>query len=167
MKPKNAAGYALVLVLLALVLCSALILVIIERGTTSHRASLSYSHTVRARTLADSVISQIQAQIWDGTTIDQQPETPAQSRAAWASQPGAIRRFPANGGDPVVHKLYSAGEMQGSPASLAADVPADWHTRPLEYTDLNAPAGPDAASLSYPILDPRLAALPGATGLSN
>ncbi len=167
MKSQSPRGYALVLVLLALVLCSALILVIIERGTTSHRASLAYSHTVRARTLADSVISQVQAQIWDGTTIDQQPETAVQSRSAWASQPGAIRRFPANGGDPVVYKLYSAGEMQGPPASLATDMPTDWHARPLEYTDLNAPAGPDASSLSYPILDPRLAALPGATGLSD
>ncbi|MGI8603815.1 MAG: Verru_Chthon cassette protein A [Verrucomicrobiales bacterium] len=75
----------------------------------------------------------------------------------WSSQPGALRSFSHSTGSlQRLYKLYSAPQLTTADAtSLAADVPANWSSKPGQYVDLNAPLADPMGGLIYPIADPR------------
>ncbi|WP_081892560.1 Verru_Chthon cassette protein A [Verrucomicrobium sp. BvORR106] len=154
-------GMALVLVLSFLVLLSALILAFFGSVTTETKASRFADSGSRGRELAETATNIVMAQIREATTRG--------SNIAWASQPGMIRTYGVASGTSsgassaplAYYKLYSAERMSWTPAdgafSPAADVPADWHTLPALYTDLNLPVKSLAGARIYPIMDPTAA----------
>lgn len=156
-------GMALVLVLSFLVLLSALILAFFGSVTTETKASRFADNGTRGRELAETATNIVMAQIREATTRG--------SNIAWASQPGMIRTYGvANGASSgassaplAYYKLYSAERMSWTPAdgafSPATDVPANWHTLPALYTDLNLPVKNLAGARIYPIMDPTAATI--------
>jgi len=156
-------GFALVLVLSVIVLVALMIIVATERSKTDLRSSDAFSKANQVQRLSDMTLNIVKAQIRDATTINQTTTTPIDLRDMWASQPGALRTFAPNGSLRRIYKLYSSNELQTTNPDFSADVPSDWHTRPAEFTDLNAPVG-----TSYPILNPNVASLvPEAAGIEQ
>ncbi len=164
-KPPEA--FALVIVLITLVLCAGMIVLLLDRGTTSLQSASASVHSGRLRALGDMALHRVQAQIKEATLSGQAAGTPLAQRHTWASQPGALRVYQPGGTLETLYKLYSAPAMQTDDPDLSGDIPAQWHTRPAEYTDLNAPVF-DGSAWRYPIVHPgAAAALPGAKGLSE
>lgn len=160
-------GYALVLVLGLLVISALLVIVMLERSSSSLKSTVAYSQASRVRALSDIALNVVKAQIWDATTTGQTTSTALAQRSTWASQPGAIRLYGPNGAAPVIYKLYSSPTLTTSTMDLSGDIPANWFSRPTEYTDLNQPLT-DGSSTRYPIMNPGAAATsPGATGIVN
>ena len=160
-------GYALILVLGVLVLSALMVIVMLERSSSSLQSTVAYSQVAQIRSFSDMAVNLVQAQIWDATTTNQTTATPLAQRSTWASQPGAIRVYGTGTAAASIFKLYSSETMMTNNANLAADVPATWFSRPTEFTDLNEPVR-DAGTSRYPIMDPGAAAAnPGATGIAN
>src|SRR5690606_4663564 len=75
---------------------------------------------------------------------------------AWASQPGAIRVYDDTGEEVRVFKLYSSDVMSsqdGTSLDDGSDIPANWGSRPDEFTDLNEPVSRNGEWI-YPIASP-------------
>lgn len=158
-------GMAMVVVLFVIVLCAALVILLLDRGTLSLRSATAHQHIGELRALSDMAVSRVQAQIKDATTLNQKTGTPLADRDAWASQPGAIRVYQPNGSLREIFKLYSAENLQTTDSDLAKDVDETWFEKPAQYTDLNEPAF-DGTRWRYPILDPGVSALlPDAKGI--
>jgi len=138
-------GFALVIVLAAMVLLIVLIIGFLAQVGTERTAAGGFHSSVMTRQLADTAVSMVQGQINMATT--QGPSI------AWTSQPGMVRTFDATG-MLKAFKLYSAKDMIASTVSLTADLPpADWGSSPALWTDLNAPVEV-AGEKHFPILDP-------------
>lgn len=142
----------LVMVSLLLVLLTAMLT--LSRSET--RSSDAYVSTIRTNHLADIAKSAVIAQIRRGTQFD-----PSEG-IAWASQPGAIRAYSANGNFYRGFKLYSDSQMEvhQDEDELAADSPhANWDQKPNHYVDLNEPVvrmrGDGELHTYFPIIDPR------------
>lgn len=164
-KMSGRGGYALVIVLATLVLCALLLVILLDRGKLGLRSASAYSQAMQVRTLSDMAVHRVFAQIRDATTLNQRIDTPLNQRDTWASQPGALRVFSASGNLRSIYKLYSSDAMVTDNPDLEADLPDDWHSRPLEFTDLNAPTFSNGTA-RYPIVNPAAAtSLPGATGI--
>ncbi len=143
---------ALVLVLGTLVLLSAIVIGFLATVRQDRTSSAYYESGTMARQYADTAVTVAIAQIAEATS---NPDL------SWISQPGLLRTFDANG--PVAaYKLYSSDAMKVTGAynpevALSNEVPANWSTRPDEFTDLNKPVevtiGGAPQSL-YPIVDP-------------
>ena len=159
-------GMALVLVLGTLVLLSILVVAFVASVKTEKTSSTSYASSSDVKQRAQIAVNMAIAQI---------REASSSANVAWASQPGLIRTFDATGAPVKSYKLYSSGTMiadsafdpntQNDPAATQKEIPADWKSRPSEYTDLNQPAlAEDPAGAfkrdnvfytpNYPILDP-------------
>ena len=160
-------GYALIVVLAAVVLCALMVIVLLERGTVGVTSASSYSHGLRVRALSDMAQNLVQAQIHDATTLNQKSGTALDKRDTWASQPGAIRVYQPDGSLREIFKLYSAADLKTGDPDLEKDVDPMWYEKPSEFTDLNEPVS-DGSATHYPIVNP-LAAIdnPGATGIAN
>ena len=143
---------ALVIVLAFVTLISILLVAFYNSVSVETEASRAYGSGLTAKQISDSTVEAVMAQIRLGTS------TP---KAAWASQPGMIRNFDANGNLSGVYKLYSAEKtVLNQPADLIhfapeSDLRANWNARAGLYTDLNEPVRKSDGELVFPILDPR------------
>jgi uncharacterized protein (TIGR02600 family) len=145
---------ALVIVLASLVLLSILVVSILMSARQEVSSSNSYGAGSDVKLLADLPLSLVTAQIAKATSDPDQ---------AWISQPGLLRTFSASG-QQKAFKLYSSYTMEesgtydpGSTATLSAEVPSDWSTKPNEFVDLNRPIFfplKSGSRLVYPIADP-------------
>jgi uncharacterized protein (TIGR02600 family) len=140
-------GVALVIVLAFLVLLSTLIIAFLSSIQTESVSSATYGASVGAKQLVESALHVAMGQINDGAkdtkTIG---STDTADRVAWASQPGMIRTWDANGDGWKIFKLYSAKDMVVDMAggyktsdALATEVPSDWPNQIALYTDINSP----------------------------
>lgn len=150
---------ALVLVLSCIVLLSVLIVAFLASVKTEVLSSSNYSNASDVRHRSQMAVNMVIAQIQEATSV---PTT------AWTSQPGLIRVFDTSGTNLWNYKLYSSGAMIANGTfdpNARVDIPANWQSRPQEYTDLNQPVlAADASGVisrngttyspSFPILDP-------------
>jgi uncharacterized protein (TIGR02600 family) len=142
-------GVALVLVLFGLVLVTMVTVAFLVAMRTESVAARSYSDAAYVRLLADSGVELVKNQVIMATT---------QTNTAWASQPGAIRTFDAAGNLANVYRLYSSSALIDTvftpvTGGNATEVPADWRSRPNEFSDLNTPVVAGTNNF-YPILNP-------------
>lgn len=158
-KSKANQGVALVLVLGCLVLLSILIVAFLASVKTEMTSSSGYASSTDVKQRSQTAVNMVIAQIQEATSG---------TDTAWSSQPGLIRTFDGSGHIAQAFKLYSSAEMVAGNTfdpNAATDIPADWKSRPGEYTDLNQPVlVPDPnGSISrdglpytpnFPILDP-------------
>jgi uncharacterized protein (TIGR02600 family) len=180
---QSQAGIALVIVLAILVLLSALMVAFMTTVSTERSASQAGSDGSAARTIADSTLNLVMAQIREAT--GQLPDD-----TTWASQPGAIRTFSGHlstsksslpdgaysygyspGTNDFVYKLYSADrikvpskEYENKDLADEINVIEKWdRTKPKkDHVDLNEPVlsprrdlGENTVEPRYPIVDPR------------
>ena len=137
-------------------LLSVLFLALFSMSRTEMRSATIYSDQLEARNLADIANNVVIGQIRDAT---------GRVGEAWASQPGAIRRYGLNGQFKAGHKLYSDSDMvEGIETDLANDLPdSNWDSAAnrARYVDLNEPvvrdAGVQSPIVHFPIVDPRAA----------
>lgn len=156
---KSDQGIALIIVILMLTLIVGLMLAMFSLSDSELRSARSFSQGQQAKQLADVAVNAVISQIRLGSAQD--PDN--NGRETWTSQPGLVRKYTENGSLLKAYKLYSSGQMvvPGSAAStLLSDVaPADWSSHPERYVDVNrpafAPGNGGAASLRFPIIDPR------------
>jgi uncharacterized protein (TIGR02600 family) len=169
-KIKSLEGAALLIVLSCIVLLAALAIGLLNRVESDRANSSAYRGSAMSRYLAEYTINVVMAQISAATKSD--------PTLAWASQPGAIRTYSANGPNLVnVYKLYSSPVMVTNAFPSGDTSLAGWSNNTALFTDLNAPvvSGSGAgARTNYPILDPRatnsvrgfaISGAPGATPL--
>ena|GEM_PF-584686 len=111
------------------------------------KSSHTYANQIETRNLADIAISLTIGQIRSGT---------GRQMEAWASQPGAIRKYDSSGEFLAGYKLYSDDDMIiGEESDFADDAPPEnWQELDQHFVDLNAPSSRDNA-VFYPIVDPR------------
>lgn len=148
-------GVALLLVLGALVLLSAITVGFLAAVRQDRTASAFYSDGAVAKQHADTAVNLVIAQLADATSSP---------NAAWISQPGLVRTYSPDGAV-AAYKLYSSDEMKvmgeyDPAAAVAEEVPANWPTRPDEFVDLNRPISIQQGTPSkiYPIVDPTVVA---------
>jgi uncharacterized protein (TIGR02600 family) len=145
---------ALILALACLVLLSVLVIAFFHSVRADVTSSQSHADGVVSKTLAESAVNLVMAQIKQGTSNGE--------TVAWASQPGAIRTYGQDGHPQKVYKLYSAREMTAStstPADAAATFAEDaqlagWESSPAIFSDLNEPYVLTSKT-TFPIIDPR------------
>jgi len=142
-------GSALLIVLALLVLLTVAAVGFFSRAISLRKSASGELSAATTQTLADTVVSLVQAQIDQATTLG--------NGTAWASQPGAIRVFDSSGGIERIYKLYSSTAMTTTAPAMAGDLPsANWASEPTLWVDLNAPAtiGSGAGAITrFPILD--------------
>ena len=145
-------GVALILVLGALVLISAIVIGFLSTVRQDRTSAAYYESGSTARQYADTAVTIAIAQIADATSNPDQ---------AWISQPGLLRTFDTSG--PVAaYKLYSSDTMKITGAynpetALSTEIPANWSTRTDEFVDLNKPVQVTMNGTQqyiYPIVDP-------------
>jgi uncharacterized protein (TIGR02600 family) len=146
-------GVALVVVLFVLILVATLAVAFLNLARSERSSAAIFLNTMEVRQLADNAVGIAQAQINHASTRG--------STVAWASQPGMIRTYNANGTFKSAYKLYSATSLTTTNAAHLADdlPPANWAATPAEWTDLNAPVVANGTP-NYPIFDPRSALNP-------
>jgi uncharacterized protein (TIGR02600 family) len=150
-------GTALLPTLMILGMVAGVVVLFFSLSTIHSRTAASQVASRDLSSLQDTAINMVISQLRQGTT---------ESNALWISQPGALRTYTANSGDPSrVYKLYSARDMVVNASSLTTasaknledDVVPTWDAEPNIYGDLNAPAVDSTnGKLSFPIVDPRL-----------
>lgn len=146
---KTRGGFALVLVLACVLFVTVLIVSFLVSMRVEVASSKSSADAAQARLLADTAVNLVISQIQDVTV-----QAGANS-LAWASQPGMLRLYGANGASGF-RKLYSWDNMVGAgaydPFSAAESVPSTWAGNPGIFTDLNSPVVSGGKSV-FPILD--------------
>ena len=158
-------GMALIIILSCLVLITGVIVAFFASVSTELNAAKGYSNGVTSKVLADSAMAAVMGTIKTATSG---------TGVCWASQPGMIRTYGANGVASTFYKLYSSDQMTVSPPATytPGDETMGWKTKKALFTDLNAPVvttGTDGPDLLYPIMDPRakgVGADPGVEGFS-
>jgi uncharacterized protein (TIGR02600 family) len=159
-KARNTKGLALVMVVSMLALLTVLTIAIFSLAQNERAASDQHSQQEMARGIADTGINLVMSQIWQGTKQD----ATVGGRELWASQPGAIRKYRANGGFHSGYKLYSSSSMvvAGDEKQMIEDgAPYNWNTMPARFVDLNDPVvrppvtGTTEPTVYFPIIDPR------------
>jgi len=144
-------GVALLLVLSCLVLLAALILGFLLSGQNNLKSSKLYANGSSVRTLADSTVSLVMAQIQQATSNG--------TTVAWASQPGMIRTYDNMGAPLTNYRLYSWGALTATgafdPNTDAAELTgtSTWYNNPALYYDLNQPVTDSNGLLHFPIID--------------
>ncbi len=153
-------GAALVVVLAILVLVAGFAVALLNLAVTQRQSAATFLANSKTRQLGDTAIGIVQTQINHATS--QGPSV------AWASQPGMVRTYNADGTLAKAYKLYSASLLteidptrltESDPAKAPDSPPADWASSPAIWVDINAPVvigkadAPDAKSV-YPIVDP-------------
>ena len=150
---KRNRAIAIISTLGVLALVTVLLLGLLSSSSTELTSSNHYADNLEAKALSETATNMVIAQIRSATgRIDE----------AWASQPGAIRRWSQSGEFVAGHKLYSDSKMveSGSELELSSDLPdTDWQDLPARYTDLNEPAvrvnEDGSIRAHFPIVDPR------------
>ncbi|MEC5126983.1 Verru_Chthon cassette protein A [Verrucomicrobiales bacterium BCK34] len=148
--PKSRKGVALVTVLTVMSLTTILVLTFFSLATSEHRASNTYSHGLQAQQVGEQAVNMVIAQIREATT--------AGTKIAWASQPGAIRRWTDGSGnnEEFAYKLYSDEEMKTKDWGTFEEDFKDaktWSSMPAHYVDLNEPII-RGEKVYYPIVHP-------------
>lgn len=172
-------GVALILVLAFIALVSALLVAFFSTTSNSRREAAQFEAGVSVAQLSDTATNIVISQIADATRSWEVPaprstQKGSGDRLTYATQPGMIRTYDANGGVGRAFKLYSSDTMVTKPDvewvvknELPNEVPGDWAAKPAGFVDLNAPVlTPDPRgtivpegssqtySANYPILDP-------------
>lgn len=167
-------GLALITVVSLIATITVLIIAMLSLSDSERSSATRFSDTERARQLADSAVSLVMSQIWDGSGQD----NATTGREIWASQPGAIRKYRNDGAFLRGYKLYSDPTMivTTTEESMANDTPdTDWQEHPAMWTDLNTPvirpapigaSDPTPAAI-FPIIDPRAYVATGADATNN
>jgi uncharacterized protein (TIGR02600 family) len=174
----NRQGLALITVLGVVTLATILILALFTVSDAEFKSSRSYADGALARQLADNAVHLVMGQVQAaavgegvGPTGTATPGT-----TIWASQPGAVRVYDANGTFKLGRRLYSDAAMVALGGSTAeeskfsnAAPPTTWDQMPSAYTDLNAPVfrtppGGLVAQAYFPIVDPIAALAQGGVG---
>jgi len=165
---------ALIIVLAFLVLLTVLVVAFYSSATIELASASSYANGANARSLGDTAVQIVQAQIAAATS----GTNASGQKLLWASQPGMIRTWNNGGGSgsasaDTFYKLFSSpamvvtgGSAQSYSFSASGDAPpGNWAGEPEVYCDLNMPVvAPDPngpitlngipCSARYPILDP-------------
>lgn len=155
--PKKHRAAALLIVLASLVFLAALALAFLASIGTELKSSKQYADGVSATLLSQSAFNLATDQIVAATKgySGNDPDNPGQL-LAWASQPGMIRTYDANGNKAGYFKLYSWDVMQGrgdfDPSASTETISSSWFNDPAIYTDLNKPVTVNQ-TLQYPIVD--------------
>ena len=158
--PTTDRAVALVTVLGILAIMTVLIMAMFSMSQTEQQGARAYEATQRSRMLADVTVNSVINQLRTATRAP---------GLAWASQPGAIRRYDGSGNFHSGFRLYSSPAMTvegGTEADFAADTPpSDWNSdsNRARFVDLNSPVfradlfNPDDPSgeVFFPIVDPR------------
>jgi hypothetical protein len=159
---RRASGSALLIILGCVALLTVLVTAFLLTAGTEFTTSNFYAKGVNTKLLSENVINLVEAQLREGarSTDVNAPTTPV----AWASQPGMIRTYGADGRPYRYYKLYSSDNMVGTGGfdETVDQVPVGsggWSAQPNVYTDLNEPA-----ENRYPILDPAAANADGSEG---
>ncbi len=143
---------ALIIVLSFLILLSGLMVAFLSLTRNDVTNSADYVAGQESLALSESATNLVMAQIREATLSG--IDSNGVGSHAWASQPGALRVWDDEGNLVNLYKLYSAKRMQEEDLTfLNGEIPADWRSRPDEYTDLNEPVA-SGTSWRYPILDP-------------
>jgi uncharacterized protein (TIGR02600 family) len=144
-------GAALLLVLGSLVLLGVLLLAFLGGVKGNMKTSKIYADGSSVRTLAESSVNLVMAQISQAT---------AEPDQTWASQPGMIRVY-STGGTAAAecYKLYSWDTLKSTGDFDSADngVPVNWHEQKALFVDLNAPISTGTVR-HWPILNPPMTA---------
>lgn len=157
-------GIALITVLALLAITTLLIAAFFSLAKVELVSSDTYANGIRSRQLADTAVNIAMSQLRKATV----PPTGSNSiYYAWASQPGAIRKYDRNGNFYEAHKLYSDSNMvvdrnEGEETLVNDSPPGNWDDQPERYVDLNAPvirrsSNGELDERFFPILDPRAA----------
>jgi len=151
---------ALIIVLSMLAILVVLIVAMFSVSQTEKNSSDVQMKSEEGRELADLAVNLVMGQIWQAT----KRENPVASQI-WASQPGAIRKYNADGSFNKAFKLYSSPTMvvAGDEKTVIAEDfrPNNWRTLPQQYVDLNEPVirpdttGDGVPEIYFPIIDPR------------
>jgi uncharacterized protein (TIGR02600 family) len=141
------AGSSLVIVLATIALITVLLVAFLSSVKTELQSSKVYASGSSLKLLAQSSVNLVIGQIRVAT---------ADASLCWASQPGMVRTYGANGQPAAFYKLYSDAAMQGSGSfdayATANAVPANWASAKGLYTDLNQPVLIGGTEY-YPIVD--------------
>jgi len=166
-------GAAVAMVLGVTVLMTLMVVSLMGLALTERRAATSAVAGSEADHLVHTTLALAISQLRDGTRQLAADGTPL----PWTSQPGALRVHAIDGTLESIIKLYSAATMTAATtAAVADDLPADWDQWSWIFADLNEPAialDPSqpanlaAASLRFPIVDPRLHAPAGADSVEG
>jgi len=144
-------GVALLLVLSCLVLLAALILGFLLSGQNNLKSSKLYANGSSVKTLADSTVSLVMAEIQQATSNG--------TTVAWASQPGMIRTYDSTGTEQTNYRLFSwdspttTGTYDPSTDAGSLTGNATWYSSPAVYFDLNQPVTDSSGILHFPIVD--------------
>jgi uncharacterized protein (TIGR02600 family) len=151
--PGSRRGVALLLVLGCLVLLTALILALVISSQNNLKSSKLYANGSSVKTLADSTVSLVMAQISQATSNGTQ--------VAWASQPGMIRTYDNTGKPLTNYRLFSwdtptvSGTYTASndASQLSSTASTPWYNSPALFVDLNQPVADAKGTLHFPIVD--------------
>lgn len=143
-------GFALVLVLIILVLVATMAVLFLSAAGRERRGVDLYARGSQVRGLAAVAVNRVMGEINAASK-----EGTATTPVSWASQPGMIRTYGADGSAKNVYKLYSWDDAVSAaanfdPSSATQTPSADWKTKSALFTDLNQPLND-----VYPIVDPR------------
>jgi hypothetical protein len=153
---EHCAAFALVLILICLALLAVVVVGLLSTMQSERATTGEFMAGTRTRHLAQAALELVQAQIRLATTEGINED--GQGTQTWASQPGMIRRYDAEGNLVGVHKLYSASNMTATAADTSMDLPEKWFERPEEFVDLNEPVRLRESRRMYPILNPEMPA---------
>jgi uncharacterized protein (TIGR02600 family) len=147
--PHSQKGFALALVLIVIVLVTAIAVAFLASTAREQRAVSTYADSAQAGQIGNMAVRRVMGQIGAATT-----ESTPQARVSWASQPGMIRTYSANGQPRSVYKLYSWDDVvtpgvDFDPLAAAEIPPPDWTASPALFTDINQPI-----QGIFPIMDP-------------
>ena len=170
---KDRRGLALISVLGVVTLATILIVALFSISDAEYKSSQVYSAGTTARRLADNAIAIVIGQIQSaatGTGVPGiSPTGPANVGATiWASQPGAVRVYGADGLFRMGRTLYSSSQMIYTGAGMTGEeamvtnIPsATWASNLDQWVDLNRPVeranGSATPDVFFPIFDPRAA----------
>lgn len=145
-------GFALVITLSLVGLCTVLIVAVHSLTSVESRSARSDLDKTLARQLGHSAVAIAVSQLAAGTTEVFNTGAPK----PWTSQPGAIRVHDMSGNLQTIYKLYSAANMRAvSTMDLSDDLPTDWQAQPESFVDINEPFYDSRTGLRFPICDPR------------
>jgi uncharacterized protein (TIGR02600 family) len=158
---------ALLLVLACMALLTIMIVALFLSLSSEVHTSKLYASDSSVKLLSQTAVNLVEAEIYQATSSTNGP--------CWASQPGMIRTYDANGNPYQYFKLYSDAAMTGTgtfdhtaTANLVPDGnngTTSWYNQKGVYVDLNQPLNVGGTN-QYPIVDGDLGANDLATGFS-
>ncbi|MFZ4681142.1 MAG: Verru_Chthon cassette protein A [Terrimicrobiaceae bacterium] len=142
-------AFALVLVMITIVLAATMAVFFLGTAGRERRGVDLYARGSQVRHLAGMTVSRVMGQINAATK-----EGTAATPVSWASQPGMVRTYAANGNPSNVYKLYSWDNPVEAgtgfvPTASTQVPPSGWKANVALFTDLNQPIND-----VYPIVDP-------------